>query len=354
MPDHGELTSKTLTDEKLAQYKFPLLPDSSVFATLQPVLSNETKGGKQMDWTTIHEKIQHDDLYKWDQKVGGQEIRVSETGKLKVLSQDSKDYSFSEIATTQMCQKLAIPVDYYRRLPGEMKATVTNFDLRRLKDASYLLRGKGDCIRAFLSANYVVYNNSQIMETLTALLADAALSLKSFVLEESHLYIKLVSEQIVDEASGLKAGVMIGNSEVGQGSVSVEPFVFRKACTNDLVVAQEKSFRHPHIHLRVSELNVRMGEGISHAFVVANTAIDAFLRAREEPVPDPVATIRSIAAARKLSQKLTDQVLSCYGADPEPNRFGLINAFTGAARTLAPLHRIEMERFAGTLLNIRM
>jgi hypothetical protein len=30
---------------------------------------------------------------------------------------------------------------------------------------------------------------------------------------------------------------------------AVEPFVFRKPCTNDLIVSQEKSFRHAHIHL---------------------------------------------------------------------------------------------------------
>ena len=36
-------------------------------------------------------------------------------------------------------------------------------------------------------------------------------------------------EDIVDRGAGLKAGIMIGNSEVGMGSVSVEPFVFRKS-----------------------------------------------------------------------------------------------------------------------------
>ena len=60
--------------------------------------------------------------------------------------------------------------------------------------------------------------------------------------------------------------------------------------------------------------------------------------------------IRKIAESRKLSQKFTDEVVSCYGIEPEPNRFGVINAFTSAAQTLAPLARIEMERFAGSLL----
>jgi hypothetical protein len=159
-----------------------------------------------------------------------------------------------------------------------------------------------------------------------------------------------LSEEIWDLESGLKAGIMIGNSEVGMGSVSVEPFVFRKPCTNDLIVSQEKSFRHAHIHLTAYELTRRMAEAVSEGFSLASFSLDAFLKTREEPIQDPVETIRKIAEARKFSQKLTDEVVSSYLIEPEPNRFGVINAFTNAAQKLGPLQRIEMERFAGTLL----
>jgi hypothetical protein len=79
-----------------------------------------------------------------------------------------------------------------------------------------------------------------------------------------------------------------------------------------------------------------------------------FLKSREEPIDDPLQTIRQIAEARQLSQKLTDELLSSYLVEPEPNRFGVINAFTNAAQKLGPLQRIEMERFAGTLLEARL
>jgi hypothetical protein len=36
--------------------------------------------------------------------------------------------------------------------------------------------------------------------------------------------------------------------------------------------------------------------------------------------------------------------------EPEPKQFGVINSFTNGAQRLAPLQRIEMEWFAGTLL----
>src|SRR2546430_11912786 len=80
---------------------------------------------------------------------------------------------------------------------------------------SFLIRGKGDWIRAFLSADYVAYNNREIGETVEALLAKGDITIKDFVLEETNMFLKLVSNEIWDVESGLKAGIMIGNSEVG-------------------------------------------------------------------------------------------------------------------------------------------
>ena len=118
--------------------------------------------------------------------MSGQELRVSSSGAIELCNGDSggATYSLSEVATSQMCQKLEIPVKYYRRLPDEMKATVANFDIGRLNGNSYFLRGKGDWIRAFLSAEYVAYNNSEIAQTAESLLRNGALDVKSFVLEE--------------------------------------------------------------------------------------------------------------------------------------------------------------------------
>jgi hypothetical protein len=309
-----------------------------------------------MDWKSVSDKIVQDDQNKWDRKVSGQELQISGSGVLDLSNGDSagKTYSLSEVATSQMCQKLEIPVKYYRRLPDEMKATVANYDINRMNGHSYLLRGKGEWIRAFLSAEYVAYNNSEIAQTAESLLRNGALDVKSFVLEETHMFLKIISEDIVDRGAGLKAGIMIGNSEVGMGSVSVEPFVFRKPCTNDLIVSQEKSFRHAHIHLTAYELTRRMAEAVTEGFQVSSSLLDTFLKTREEPIADPVETIRKIAESRKFSQKLTDEVVSSYLVEPEANWFGVINSFTNAAQRLAPLQRIEMERFAGTLLQARL
>jgi len=307
---------------------------------------------ESLAWNEVAARITEDDQGKWDRKVPAAQLWVGEGGKLLAMNGGPAPDAFtlSELATSQLCERLAIPATYFRRLPAEMKATVANFDLERFKDKTFLLRGKATHVRAFLSAEYVAYNNHDIAETVASLLQSDSIGIKSFVLEETNCFLKMVSDELVEPTSGLKAGIMIGNSEVGMGSVSVEPFVFRKACTNDLVVTQEKAFRHAHIHFTPNELTRRMAEAIGDGFLVASKVLDAFLKAKDDPIPDPLATIRKIAEDRKLSQKLADEVVARYVAEPEPNRFGVINAFTSAAQTLAPLQRIDLERFAGTLL----
>ncbi len=306
----------------------------------------------RVTWNDVATRISADDVGKWDRKMPTPQLWIGERGDLlaKNGGPAPESLTLSDLATSQMCERLSIPVAYYRRLPNDMRAKVANFDFSRMSERAFLLRGKAAHVRAFLSGEYVAFDNRQIAETVEELLRSDTLRIKSFVLEETHCFLKIVSEELVEPTSGLKAGIMIGNSEVGMGSVSVEPFVFRKACTNDLVVAEEKAFRHAHIHFTANELTRRMAEAIGDGFVVASQVLDAFLKTREEPIADPFDVIRNIAEERKMSQKLTDEIMARYIGDPEANRFGIINAFTGAAQTLAPLRRIEMERFGGSLL----
>ena len=61
------------------------------------------------------------------------EVRIDNNGILEVTNGGPIEcYSLSDLATGQMCQKLGIPVKYYRRLPGEIKSVVANHDLERL------------------------------------------------------------------------------------------------------------------------------------------------------------------------------------------------------------------------------
>ena len=56
---------------------------------------------------------------------------------------------------------------------------------------------------------------------------------------ENRLYLKIVNHRLEMEVvpgDYVQAGVVISNSEVGLGSVSVQPLVYRLLCINGMVV----------------------------------------------------------------------------------------------------------------------
>jgi hypothetical protein len=134
-----------------------------------------------MDWKSVSEKIVQDDQNKWDQTLLAEELEVAD---------DAEMTPFSDLALSQFCTKMDIPVRYYRRLPANLKIILGNHELERLKGTSFLIRGKGNWIRTFLSSEYVAYNNSEIAETVESLLGNGALTMKSFVLEGTHMFLK--------------------------------------------------------------------------------------------------------------------------------------------------------------------
>jgi hypothetical protein len=95
-----------------------------------------------------------------------------------------------------------------------------------------------------------------------------------------------------------------------------------------------------------------VAEAVSEGFRVSSDLLDAFLKTREEPIEDLVETIRKIADARQFSQKLTDADCVELSGRARGKSIRTNNAFTNTAQKLGPLQRIEMERFAGTLLAI--
>jgi len=138
-----------------------------------------------MTWNEVAASIIDDDRGKWDRKLPAASLLIGQNGQLVTMNGGPapEPYVLSELATGQLCERLGIPATYYRRLPPEMKATVANFDLKRMSERPFLLRGKGAHVRAVLSGEYVAYNNSAIAETVESLLRSEGLRIKSFVLE---------------------------------------------------------------------------------------------------------------------------------------------------------------------------
>jgi hypothetical protein len=304
-----------------------------------------------MDCERIKQRIQEDDKDKWDLKVSGGDLTFVPSRTLRLRQNgDFQAYQLSEFALTQLCQRLAIPAGYFKRLPAEMQAELASYDLGRLAEADFLLRGKGMGVRAVLSNRYVPYNNSEVIGAVESAVRSDGLLVRSFALEELGMYVKLTSTTITDDALQLKAGVMIGNSEVGSAQVTVEPFLYRKPCTNDLIVAEETAFRHRHLNFSTEKFSGHIVHGIKHALKLAREAMAAARVVDAQPVENPEREIENLSSGWKLEKRLIAAVLAAYKAEPRPTRFGVANSFTRAAQQLPLIERIGMERLAGRLL----
>ena len=93
--------------------------------------------------------------------------------------------------------------------------------------------------RALLSDRYRRIDNTEIATAVLPLFAgQEGMEVVSSAVTSQRLYLKVVNhrlEQEVVPGDIVQAGVVISNSEVGLGAVSVQPLVYRLVCSNGLI-----------------------------------------------------------------------------------------------------------------------
>ena len=154
------------------------------------------------------------------------------------------------IAHQQIATYTSIPAAYYRRMLAEhpsLLAHNVNEWLQR-EPAQRMLRTMDGTARAFLSNRYRRIDNMEIAEIILPELQKLEGAVfESCQITDSRMYIKVVNPRLQSEVSPgdiVQSGVIISNSEVGQGSVCIQPLVFRLVCSNGMVIndAQTKKY----------------------------------------------------------------------------------------------------------------
>ena len=104
-----------------------------------------------------------------------------------------------------------------------------------------MLRTLDGTARAFLSERYRPLDNDLIAETVLPILGTLGndVRIESCEITERRLYLKAVNPRLTAEVVPgdiVQSGVIISNSEVGMGSVNVQPLVYRLVCSNGMIV----------------------------------------------------------------------------------------------------------------------
>ena len=330
------------------------------------------------NWNGLLEAVKRDDEKKSDALVWTADIRV-EKGNLIIPTKAIKPFKsdfrngdgthsispefdnghvtldLSDRAITQMCGRLNIPPRYLKRKMTEaawhVVDPVIRDDLEKHGDR-VLLRLKGTSVRAVLSKKYTRLNNVDIFEDLARLVSERT-EVRSMHLDADGVWIKALFEGLdFIGADGVKyhVGMMIGNSEVGSRSVTVEPFIYRLSCTNDLVVMQDDKFRQRHIYVDRAQLRLGLRKAIAASVRAGDEMADQIELAINEEVEDPLAVIEKVAKKARYSQKFTDEVKERWQDEQRSNKWGVVNAFTAAAQGLEGDRRVDVERMAGNLM----
>ena len=210
-------------------------------------------------------------------------------------------------------------------------------------------------LRAFVSPTYAPIDDLCVFETLGKVLGDRLQDLRFVRLDvtaESSQYAVVSLEEIdlgINKPDRHRNGFLVANSEVGARSLSLMVWIWRLVCTNGMVAAMSKIFRIIHRKRKDGLIAEKLGSAIQQLPEQWKRTERTLRSARQDPVEDPHAALEVLVTAHPQLRPISDSVYEAYEQDPEPNRFGLVQAMTRAAQGLRPEDRLTVEEFAGRI-----
>ena len=158
----------------------------------------------------------------------------------------------NEVAHNQIGTLLGIPAKYYDRMRKDnpsLLATNVNSWFDKEPDVRMVWTLDGT-MRALLSKVYRRIENYDVAMNVLPIIADLPdARVESCEITDSRMYLKVVNPRLTTEVVPgdiVQSGILITNSEVGMGSLTVQPLVYRLVCKNGMVVNDAKT-RQRHV-----------------------------------------------------------------------------------------------------------
>lgn len=295
-----------------------------------------------------------------------------------------------EIAHQQIGQHAGIPKPYYDRMKDEqprlLAANVNTW--LHANPTRQMVRTLDGKARAFLSDKYRALDNLQLAEAVLPVLADLGAEIISCEVTEKRLYIKATDKSIARQLPVMGSGkhqfikdrvlhplVVIGNSEVGFGSLSVDDGTFDEWCLNGAIFT--KAMRRNHVGQRYAQFDdekvyamltdeTRAVNDAAFWMTVRDVVKGSFERAKfdalidkiegtqQQPLEGDIPKIVEVTAKTfGFNDGERKSVLDHLIKGGDLSRFGLYNAVTRTAEDLVDYDRAsEFERIGGRLVEL--
>lgn len=282
------------------------------------------------------------------------------------------------IAHEQIAEKTGIPIKYYDRMmrdqPALLAANVNRWFAQ--EPAPRLVRTIGGEARAFLSDAYRPLDNYDVATHLLPKIIDAGLEVVSSQVTESRLYIQARSQRIAGEVKKgdvVQSGLVISNSEVGRGSLSIAELDFRLVCLNGMIGEDvvrkthtgaarrgdvsfaEEAFTQSTRLLTDKAFWAQARDAVDHALSPERFAkrLERMKRAAGIEIQAPAAAIEMIVEKFALREDDGQGILAHFAKGGDVTQWGLANAVTAMAHTEKDYDRaVEFEKFGTRVLEL--
>ncbi len=300
--------------------------------------------------------------------------------KAEITLEDNAPLSVTDGAHTQIAARLDIPTKYYQRMrfsaPELLAANVNEWFQQKLERR--MLRTLDGQMRAFLSDRYRRLDNYDLAEAVLPVLKEMGEGLKivSTELTESRMYIKVINERLeleVKKNDVVQAGIGISNSEVGMGSLKVEPLIYRLICTNGMI-AQDHSQKRYHVGRNAEEgeayelfrdetikaddraFFLKVQDTVRAAVDITKfaTIVDRMKEATERKIEgNPVKSVELLTQHFGYNSEESSGVLQHLIQGGELSAYGLLNAITRTSQDLEDYKRATaLERDGSRVLSL--
>jgi hypothetical protein len=215
---------------------------------------------------------------------------------------------------------------------------------------------KGEAVlRAFVSPTYAPIDDLHVFEALKNVLGGRMQELcfvRLDVTDESSQYAAVNREDVdlgIAKPDHHRNGFLIANSETGSRSFTLLVWIWRLVCTNGLVAPESQVFRMIHRRQKSGVMQEKLARAVRLLPEYWQRTEMTLRHARQDAVADPRASLEVMVTAHPQLRPIAESVYDAYEEDPEPNRFGLVQAITRAAQALRPEDRLTVEEFAGRI-----
>ena len=289
-------------------------------------------------------------------------------------------------AKKQIATKTGIPLKYFRKMEdnGKIDLLADNVNTWMPDKEKRMVRVLDGNVRALLSSKYKPINNYDVLFLTideikkvreNGMLVDTVDARVS----DTKLYLKLTSPDLsadiekfngIQQTEPVQGGMIISNSEVGNGAFCVQPFINVLVCTNGLI--SDRALRKVHVGadrkvglIEWSDETKKLDDELLFSKIrdmiqktfnkeIFNQWIDEINEVAKIKVPKPRIAIQKIAKHFNLTKLEEEDILNEFISNA-PNtgstQWGMSMAVTRVAQDSSNYdNRIEMEEIGAKLL----